>query len=123
MTEPVLYLAPKAGRLFLVPGDFELPAGDLLVISGRAGEHEVDAAAIASFEIQPGGAAQQILDELLRADGKRVDEVLDRLERQLGPFVGMNRAREKQRRRQEYQRSARTAIADALREAGIEPLS
>jgi hypothetical protein len=54
--------------------------------------------------------------------GRRIDELIARLERQFGRFVGADPEREKRRRQEEYRASANAAIADALRAAGITPL-
>jgi hypothetical protein len=55
--------------------------------------------------------------------GRRIDEVIARLERKLGPYVGVNEEQERQRREEEYDRMASAGIAEALRAAGITPLS
>ena len=119
----ILYLTPDADRLFLVPDDHELPVGELAVVSLDGKELRVDPAAIAPFEITGSSPVKKLVEDLRQSGGKRIDEVISKLERQLGPLVGVNREREKRQRQEEYQRSATSAIADALREAGIEPLS
>lgn len=53
--------------------------------------------------------------------GRRIDELIAQLERELGPLAGMEW--ERRQRQEEYRRSARSAIADALRAAGITPLA
>jgi hypothetical protein len=55
--------------------------------------------------------------------GRRIDALIERLERDVGPHMGHDREREQQQRQAEYLRSARSAIADSLRAAGITPLN
>lgn len=53
--------------------------------------------------------------------GRHVDATVDRLEQALGDIGGVAQ-RDRERRQEEYRRSARSAIADALSEAGFTPL-
>lgn len=55
--------------------------------------------------------------------GRRIDELITRMDRDFGPLVGEDPEREQRRRQEEYRRSAKSAIADALRAAGITPLA
>lgn len=54
--------------------------------------------------------------------GRHVDATVGRLEHALGD-VGRVAERDRERRQEEYRRSARSAIADALSEAGYTPLN
>jgi hypothetical protein len=79
------------------------------------------------------GAAQAVAEGLRRLTdpiegderslGQRIDALLARLERELGPLVGEDRQAQAAARQEEYRRSAISAIGDALREAGITPLT
>jgi len=55
--------------------------------------------------------------------GRRLDALIERLEREVGPFLGRDPERVREQRRQQYERDARSSIADALRESGITPLN
>jgi hypothetical protein len=55
--------------------------------------------------------------------GRRIDALVERLECELGPRMGHDRERETERRQADYIESARSAIADSLRAAGITPLN
>lgn len=55
--------------------------------------------------------------------GARIDEAVERLEREVGPFVGIDREREERERAQDYRRSAKSAISEALRARGITPIA
>jgi hypothetical protein len=55
--------------------------------------------------------------------GRRIDELVERFEREVGPWIGRGPQRIKKQRQDEYRTSARSAIADSLREAGIAPLN
>lgn len=55
--------------------------------------------------------------------GRRIDELVERLEREIGPWLGRDPEKLREQRREEYRTSARSSIADALREAGITPLN
>jgi hypothetical protein len=55
--------------------------------------------------------------------GRRIDELIATLERQVGPWLGRDPERLKKQRQEEYLTGARSSIADALREAGIKPLN
>jgi hypothetical protein len=55
--------------------------------------------------------------------GTRIDDLLDRLERQIGPLLGSTPEEVQTQRQEGYLRDARSAIAESLREAGIKPLS
>ncbi|MGI9148103.1 MAG: hypothetical protein ACR2IK_16375 [Chloroflexota bacterium] len=228
MSQTVLYLTPDADRLFLVPAQQELPAGDFTVATLDGRQRLVDALAIMRFEVSqaqaqthfrtvaesvmdllsgtvsdslatshpsatvsalerlagevravaaglstgdaenvrkaretlsrrgielgdgldeltrylqrarqsdepgislaPKSAQQTARDEVQHAEaglGRRVDASIERLERTLGPLTGLDAAREQQRqqRQEVHERSARSAIAEALRMAGIAPLS
>ena len=54
--------------------------------------------------------------------GRHVDATVGRLEQSLGG-IGQVAERDRERRQEEYRRSARSAIADALSEAGFTPLN
>jgi hypothetical protein len=54
--------------------------------------------------------------------GRHIDATVDRLEHALGD-IGQVAERDRERRQEEYRRSARSAIADALSEAGFTPLN
>jgi|GEM_PF-5943231 len=56
--------------------------------------------------------------------GRHVDATVNRLEQALGDAGGVGGVaqRDRERRQEEYRRSARSAIADALSEAGFTPL-
>jgi len=57
--------------------------------------------------------------------GRHVDATVNRLEQALGDAGGVGvgvAQRDRERRQEEYRRSARSAIADALSEAGFTPL-
>lgn len=59
--------------------------------------------------------------------GRHVDATVGRLEQALGEVGGVGGVggvaqRDRERRQEEYRRSARSAIADALSEAGFTPL-
>jgi hypothetical protein len=62
----------------------------------------------------PGGGEQADL-------GRHIDATVDRLEKNVGG-VGRAAERDRERRQEEYRRSARSAIADALSESGFRPL-
>jgi hypothetical protein len=55
--------------------------------------------------------------------GRRIDELIERLEREIGPLMGRDPKREEERRQAEYRASAKSSIADALRARGITPLA
>jgi hypothetical protein len=55
--------------------------------------------------------------------GRRIDELIERLERELGPYMGRDPERARREREASYLASARSAIADSLREHGITPLA
>jgi hypothetical protein len=55
--------------------------------------------------------------------GRRIDELIERLDREVGPFVGRDPERARRKRQEGYERDARSAIAQSLRDAGIEPLN
>ena len=55
--------------------------------------------------------------------GRRIDELIATLERQVGPWLGRDAERLQEQRKEEYRTTARSSIADALREAGIKPLN
>jgi hypothetical protein len=55
--------------------------------------------------------------------GRRIDELIARLEREVGPFLGADPQRRTRERQERYARSARSAIGDALRARGITPLA
>ncbi len=55
--------------------------------------------------------------------GRRLDEIVAGLQSQLGPVLGPDPERNQKQRQREYQRNARSAIADSLRAAGIAPLN
>jgi hypothetical protein len=54
---------------------------------------------------------------------RRVDELLARLERTLGPYVGHDPGGDRAQRQEEYRRDARSAIADSLRDSGFTPFT
>jgi hypothetical protein len=55
--------------------------------------------------------------------GKDIDQLIARLERDIGPLLRHDPKAAAQQRQEEAERSARSSIADALREAGITPLN
>jgi hypothetical protein len=55
--------------------------------------------------------------------GRRIDELIERLERELGPYMGRDPERARREREARYESSARSAIAASLREHGITPLA
>lgn len=55
--------------------------------------------------------------------GRRIDELIARLEREVGPYLGRDPERIRRERQEEYRVDAGSAIADSLREAGITPLN
>jgi hypothetical protein len=55
--------------------------------------------------------------------GRRIDELIERLEREVGPWIGRDPEKVRERRREEYRTSARSSIAASLREAGVTPLN
>jgi hypothetical protein len=55
--------------------------------------------------------------------GRRIDELIARLDRELGPFMGRDPERERRERQAGYARSARASIAESLRAHGITPLA
>jgi hypothetical protein len=55
--------------------------------------------------------------------GRRIDELIARLDREIGPFLGRDPERERRERQTGYERSARAAIAESLRAHGITPLA
>ena len=63
------------------------------------------------------------LDDGEQPLGRRIDELIARLEREVGPWIGRDPAKLREQRQAEYVTSARSSIADALREAGIRPLN
>jgi hypothetical protein len=72
--------------------------------------------------------AQALVAELasgvdLAGLGRSVDELVERLEREVGPYLGRDPERVRQQRRAGYERDARASIAESLREAGITPLN
>lgn len=54
--------------------------------------------------------------------GRHIDATVDRFEHALGD-IGHVAERDRERRQEEYRKSARSAIADALSEAGFTPLN
>jgi hypothetical protein len=54
--------------------------------------------------------------------GRHIDATVDRLEHTLGD-IGHVAQRDREWRQEEYRRSARSAIADALSESGFTPLN
>ena len=76
--------------------------------------------------VVPGGL-QGFIDSVLGDSeepvGRRIDDMLARFLNELGPVFGPDPECDRDRRQREYQRDARTAIADSLREAGITPLN
>lgn len=63
------------------------------------------------------------LDDGERPLGRRIDELIARLERDVGPWLGRDPEKLREKRRAEYLSAARSSIADALQDAGIEPLN
>jgi hypothetical protein len=63
------------------------------------------------------------VDDTRRPLGRRLDELIARLEREAGPWLGRDPGQLREQRRADYATGARSSIADALREAGIEPLN
>jgi len=55
--------------------------------------------------------------------GRRIDELIATLERQVGPWLGRDPEGLQEQRKEEYLTSARSSISDALREVGIKPLN
>ena len=68
-------------------------------------------------------AFAQILETDKSSAGRQIDAMIGRLERGLGPLVGEPRQPHECQKQAGYDRSAKTAIADALRSAGITPLA
>ena len=63
------------------------------------------------------------LDDGEQPLGRRIDELIARLEHVVGPWLGRDPEKIRQKRQAEYRSSARSSIADALRDVGIEPLN
>ena len=55
--------------------------------------------------------------------GRHLDALIERLERELDPLVSDHVQRDERQRQASYEQLARSAIADALRSAGITPLA
>jgi hypothetical protein len=55
--------------------------------------------------------------------GRQIDELIERFDREVGPYLGRDPERLRAQRQAKYERDARSAIAESLREAGIKPLN
>jgi hypothetical protein len=55
--------------------------------------------------------------------GRHIDELVARLERDVGSYAGQSPERSREQRHEEYRRDARSAIADSMRAAGFAPLN
>ncbi|WP_203903145.1 hypothetical protein, partial [Virgisporangium aliadipatigenens] len=114
--------ATGPGRLAELLGEADLPALRGLADDVRAtatGGHAAASARIAARGTTIGRQLMRDLEGLTPDDetrrlGRRLDELVARLEEPA-------RAHEQERRREEYRRGARSAIAESLREAGFTP--
>ena len=68
-------------------------------------------------------AFAEIIESDQGSAGRRIDALIGRLQRELGPLVGEPLQPEEGHRQATYDRSAKSVIADALRSAGITPLA
>jgi hypothetical protein len=68
-------------------------------------------------------AFAEIIETEKASAGRQIDAMIGRLERELGPLVGDLRQPDERQKQASYDRSAKTAIADALRAAGIRPIA
>jgi HPt (histidine-containing phosphotransfer) domain-containing protein len=96
-----------------------LDVGDALEEIRRLDQDRAKAAAAGGLR----ALAAAIEDTSEQPLGRRIDELIERLEREVGPWLGRDPEKIRERRQEGYRTSARSSIADSLREAGITPLN